>query len=163
MKKTFFFFVLIPILTFSQNTGEIEKLLNKELKKELKQQFQDPNFNGDTLVVIQEFKIDKNILSCQTKHKRYNEEGYYIRKQEVALKDITSISKDVCVLIETNDNVKITDTNYHTDGTKDTNSLLGIFFRTNLCSQKENEDLGHELVKLFKNAGYSITISNWYD
>uniref|UniRef100_UPI0040473006 hypothetical protein n=2 Tax=Flavobacteriales TaxID=200644 RepID=UPI0040473006 len=60
----------------------------------------------------------------------YNGDGYYIRKQEVDLKDIISIGKDICVLLETNDKVKITDTNYHSDGTIDTSTQLQTYFRT---------------------------------
>lgn len=164
MKSQLFFLFLIPFLSFSQKTTDLVKRLNKELKIELKEQFENPYFNNDTLIVIQEFKINvEKVLSYQTKHRMYNGDGYYIRKQEVALKDIISIGKDICVLLETNDKVKITDTNYHSDGTIDTSAQSQTYFRTYFCNQKNNEYLGDDLMQLFKKEGYTITISHWYD
>ncbi|WP_367754450.1 hypothetical protein [Flavobacterium sp. WC2430] len=162
--KKLLFILLIPFFSFAQKPSKLEKRLNEELKIELKEQSRNPYFSGDTLVVVQEFKIDQNkVLSYQTNHKMYNGDVYYIRKQEVALKDIISIGKDICVLLETNDKVKITDTNYHSDGTKDTSTQTQTYFRTQFCNQKNNEYLGNELVELFKKEGYTITISHWYD
>lgn len=164
MKNKLFILILIPFFSFAQKTSELEKRLNKELKNELKEQLENPYFSGDTLVVVQEFKIDKeNILSYQTKHRKFNGDGYYIRKQEVALKDIVSIGKDICVLFETNNKVKITDINYYTDGSIDTNTFYDSYFRTKFCTQKNNEGLGYEIVELFKKAGFTVKISYWYD
>ena len=164
MKKHIFLLILISLLSFAQKPSELEALLNKELKIELKEQVKNQNFEGDTLVVVQEFKINvEKVLSYQTKHLMYNGDGYYIRKQEVALKDIISIGKDICVLLETNDKVKITDTNYHSGGTIDTSTQLQTYFRTYFCNQKNNEYLGNDLVQLFKREGYTIIIYHWYD
>ncbi|WP_445717758.1 hypothetical protein [Flavobacterium sp.] len=164
MKNKLLLILLIPFLAFSQKPSELAKRLNKELKTELKEQFENPYFSSDTLVVVQEFKINvEKVLSYQTKHRMYNGDGYYIRKQEVDLKDIISIGKDICVLLETNDKVKITDTNYHSDGTIDTSTQLQTYFRTQFCTLKNNEYLGYDLVKLFKKEGITIEISYWYD
>lgn len=164
MKDKLFLLILIPFFSFAQKPKELEKRLNKELKTELKEQLQNSNFSGDTLVVVQEFKIDQDkVLSYQTKHTMFNGDGYYIRKQEVALTDILGVGKDICVLLETNNKVKITDTNHHEDGSITTNTFYETYFRTQFCNQQNNEALGHDLVKLFKKEGITIEISYWYD
>lgn len=163
MKNKFLLFILISCSVFAQKNSEIEKLLNKELKNELELQQQVDYLAQDSLIVVREFKIFNNILSYQTKHKRYNGDGYYSRKQEVALKDLFGVGKDICVLFETNNKVKITDTNYHNDGSIDTNTFYDTYFRTQFCNQKNNEYLGKDLEKLFKKAGYNLKISFWYD
>jgi hypothetical protein len=45
---------------------EIIRILNYELKKEIRHQFKNLNFNGDTITLLKEFSIDENkILSVE--------------------------------------------------------------------------------------------------
>ena len=49
-------------------TGAVEiiRILNYELKKEIRHQFKNLNFNGDTITLLKEFSIDENkILSVE--------------------------------------------------------------------------------------------------
>lgn len=164
MKKQLILCFFIPLLSLAQQPSEIEKRLNKALDFEVKEQFKSRYFNGDTLVVVQKFKIDENkLLSYKTKHSMPNGDGYYIRKQEAALKDITSVGKDIYVLLETDNKVKIIDTYFYCDGTKATKTLTETYFRTQFCHQKSNESLGRDLVKLFKKEGFIIYFAFWYD
>lgn len=158
-------FIQSAAFSFPQNTTPIQKILQEEVNKELKNQFKSDFFEGDTLVVVQNFSINKeNVLSLELKHRFYYGGGYQIEKQEVALNQITGIAKDVQILFEAKeDAVKITRTNYYDDGRIETVTKQGDLFFTNLKHEKGNEGFAYTMQKLFKKASYTIEISRWYD
>ena len=154
------FFLLLTISVFSQKEIEIEKLLNKELKKELQFQNDNPTFEGDSLIIVEPFKVENNILSITIKKISYYEENSYLEKQEVALDQITSIVKDINVIFETKLNaVKITQTYKNGKITKREDNL----FFLQLSAEKNNEALAKRIIKVFNKAGFTIEKEYWFD
>ncbi|CAA7392646.1 hypothetical protein [Chryseobacterium fistulae] len=139
------------------------KLLNRELKKEIKNQLKSPNFNGDTISIIKEFTIDhKNNLTFQIKKTSPYFSGYQIIKQEVPLTKIRYIGKDIQIILEAEPNTVITTTTT-VDQTRKQQTITGSLFFLYLSNEKENEDLGHTLQKTFEKAGYIVGKEYWYD
>ncbi|WP_339886660.1 hypothetical protein [uncultured Flavobacterium sp.] len=160
MKKLVILFLLMSITAFSQKTNEIEKLLNKELFKELQRQIDNSYFEGDSLIVVQPFKIEYKILSITIQKKSYYDNEFYQEKQEIALDKIISILKDINVIFETEtDAVKITQTSKEGVITK---SNYNLFF-LHLSAEKNNESLAKNIVKSFKKEGYTIEKKYWFD
>ena len=148
-------------MCFSQEK-EIVKILNEELKKEIKHQFKNPNFNGDTLSIIAEYKIDANkILSIEIK--KSNSFGFTIEKQEVPLSKIKIIGKDINIILETDEkDVKIwTQRFYKNEEKQEFSNESTMFFKHLHFHNKEY--IGNELIEAFSKAGYKITKSYWYD
>lgn len=160
--------VLIPlfaaICSFAQQQ-EIVKILNKELDLEIKRQFKDSNFDGDTLVVAQPYRIQGNVLSVAFKKRDHYENTYYIHRQQVALDKITSVVKDINIIFETRDDaVHITDSVLNApSGTPRVKKHSYNLFFLHLSLEKNNEDLATRLIKAFKNAGYTIDKRFWAD
>ena len=156
-----FFFVFGFILVKSQEK-EIIKILNKELKKEIKDQFKNPNFNGDTIAILKGFSIDQNkILSVEIK--KNNSYGYTIEKQEVPLSKIKIIGKDINIILETEEKdvktmTKRTYKNQEKEAFENSSSMFFTYLHF-----PNNEDVGDDLIKAFSKAGYKITKSYWYD
>lgn len=187
MKSLFFIlFVLQSFFALAQNTVPIEQFLQKAVNKDLKNQFKSDFFDGDTLVVVQNFTIrdsiqqvtvtnadgneshlvqsEQKILSLELKHRFYYGGGYQIEKQEVSLDQITAIAKDLQVLFETKPNaVKITRTNHYDDGRVEILADQSDLFFTHLKYERGNEGFGYTIKGLFEKAGYEIEISHWYD
>jgi hypothetical protein len=117
----------------------------------------------DTLEVI-ELTIKNYTLVYTTKNYFSNVNGYYLYKQEVALKDITAVTKDIGIFFESApEKVFVTQSEYFDDGNyKITTGELDLF-RTHFTTLRENEYLADELVKAFKKAGYTIEKGYWYD
>ena len=161
MKTILFLVLLQSFFAFSQEK-EIVKILNKELKKEIKHQFKNPNFDGDTLSLVKEFTIDPNkILSVEIR--RGNEMGYSLEKQEVPLSKIKIIGKDINIILETDEkDVKtITKRTYKNQEKEAFENNSSMFFT--YLHFPNNEDVGDDLIKAFSKAGYKITKSYWYD
>jgi hypothetical protein len=141
----------------------IVKILNRELKREVKNQLKSPNFNGDTISIIKEFSIDdhKN-LTFQIKKISPYLNGYQIIKQEVPLNKILKIGKDIQIILETEkDAVTTTYTTF--DETKKEQKLNESLFFLYLSNEKQNDDLGIEIQKAFQKAGFNVTKDYWYD
>jgi predicted lipoprotein len=69
IKRLLTFILIFGIwnITFAQEKT-IVKILNRELKREVKNQLKSSNFNGETIRIIKEFSIDNNKnLSFQIK------------------------------------------------------------------------------------------------
>ena len=117
----------------------------------------------DTLEVF-ELTIKNDTLVYTTKNYFSNVNGYYLYKQEVALKDITAVTKDIGIFFESApEKVFVTQSEYFEDGNyKITTGELNLF-RTHFTTLRENEYLADELVKAFKKAGYTIEKGYWYD
>lgn len=161
--------LLLPLLfaamcSFAQQQ-EIVKILNKELELEMKRQFKSPDFDGDTLVVAQPYRIQGNVLSVAFQKKDYYDSTCYIHRQEVALDKITSIVKDINVIFETSDDaVKITDSTVNASpGIPAVKKHTYNLFFLHLAYEKNNEDLAEQLIKAFKKAGYTIDKRFWAD
>ena len=161
MKTILFLVLLQSFFAFSQEK-KIVKILNKELKKEIKGQFKNPNFDGDTISLVKEFTIDPNkILSVEIR--RGNEMGYSLEKQEVPLSKIKIIGKDINIILETEEkDVKtITKRTYKNQEKEAFENSSSMFFT--YLHFPNNEDVGDDLIKAFSKAGYKITKSYWYD
>lgn len=158
-------FLLLTLFLGLWNAGfgqekEILKILNRELKEEVKHQLKSPNFNGDTIKIIKEFTIDNNKnLTFQIKKTSPYFSGYQIIKQEVPLDKIVKIGKDINIIFETEEKSVVTTTK-----TSDNEEVLeGSLFFLYLSNEKENEKLGIEIQKAFQKAGYKISKEYWYD
>jgi hypothetical protein len=157
MKNILVLFLFVSTGVFSQIP--IEKLLNKELNLELKRIQESSDFE-DTLIVIQPFQIENNVLSLTVKKKSYYDNSLYIMRQEVALDNIISIVKDINVIFVTKEDaitVTKTDANGHVSTRSD-----NLFF-LQLSVAKNNESLANAVVKAFKKEGFTIEKSHWFD
>lgn len=153
MKKLIILFLLVAGNVFSQNHNAIEKLLNKELIKEFKFRINNSYYEGDTLIIVEPFKIENKVLSITVKKKSYSDNALFIEKQEIALDKVISIIKDINVIFETeSDAVKITQTKLNGDTIETTSHL----FFLHLSAVKNNESLAQDIVKSYKKEGYPI-------
>ncbi|MEC5157988.1 hypothetical protein [Chryseobacterium sp. MP_3.2] len=164
MKYIIVLFTLLGFqnLIFSQEK-KILKILNGQLKKEVRNQFRSPNFNGDTISIVKPYTISTNkILSFEIKKASSSSNGVQLVKQEVPLKMIRKIGKDINVIFETeHDAVTTTYSNQANGGKVD--KVLGYLFFLYLSSDRHNETVGIELQKAFKTAGYIVGKEYWYD
>lgn len=148
---------------FSAQEKTIIKILNRELKKEVKNQLKHSNFNGDTINIIKEFSIDNNKnLTFQIKKTSPYFSGYQIIKQEVPLNKILKIGKDIQVILETEKDAVVTTTTTFDETQKEQKLTESLFFLY-ISNEKQNEDLGIELQKAFQKAGFNVKKEYWYD
>jgi hypothetical protein len=164
MKKLALLFLIFTFGTSSfGQEKKLLKILNKELKKEVKNQLQSKNFNGDTLVIIKPFTInEQKTLSFEVRKSNYYQEGYEIIKQEIPLKSITSVGKDINVFFQSEGNSVITTTKkFATKESTDTKTR-DIFFLF-LSIEKQNEKLGIDLQNALLKAGIKVDKEFWYD
>ncbi|ANF51094.1 hypothetical protein A0O34_11470 [Chryseobacterium glaciei] len=148
---------------FSAQEKTIIKILNRELKKEVKNQLKYSNFNGDTISIVKEFSIDNNKnLTFQIKKTSPYFSGYQIIKQEVPLNKILKIGKDIQVILETEKDAVVTTTTTFDDTQKEQKFTESLFFLY-ISNEKQNEDLGIEIQKAFQKAGFKVKKEYWYD
>jgi len=154
-------FLLQSVFLYAQDV-KIMNILNDELRKEIKHQFKNLNFNGDTISLVKEFSIGQNrILSVEIK--KTNENGYSLERQEVPLDKIMTIGKDINIILETEGkNVKTRTQRFYKNEEKQVFSNESSMFFTYLRFPNK-EDVGDDLIKAFSKAGYKITKSYWYD
>lgn len=113
---------------------------------------------------VTELTIQNDSLYYTTKHQFIYEKGYYLDQQKVALKDITSVTKDIGIFFETvADKVILTRQEYFEDGNYSKQTSTNDLFRTHFISLRGNEYLADELITAFKKAGYKIENGYWYD
>lgn len=188
MKPAFaILFLFQSIFCFSQ-TKEITKILNRELKKEIRFLKEYPDLHyGIKFDSAEDFKIrdsiftavaivanppnyepiedkkvqtEMKILSITVKKKKLYEDGFYIEKQEVELGKIKAIIKDINIIFETeNDDVTVTTT--EENGEKSVRK--GDMFFLHLSGEQQNEYLADEIIRAFKKAGYEIEKRVWAD
>lgn len=169
MQKNMIKKVLLFMMTFgcwSINFAQektIVKILNRELKREVKNQLESSNFNGDTIRIIKEFTItnDKKLTFTIKKTSPYFD-GYQIIQQEVPLSKIKKIGKDIQIILETEKNAVETKFTTFDEDPKEQVLNESLFFLY-LSNEKENEDLGIELQKAFRKAGFEVQKDYWYD
>lgn len=179
MRKSGYTLLLLIILQTnyaSSQTTTIIHLLQKNLKQENEaRKIVYPEIDSlaneialikkdvDSLEVM-ELTIQNDSLYYTTKHQFIYEKGYYLDQQKVALKDITSVTKDIGIFFETvADKVILTRQEYFEDGNSIKTSRKTDLFRTHFISLRDNEYLANDLVKAFKKAGYKIEKGYWYD
>jgi len=164
MKNTVFVlaFLLFQGLVFAQEK-ELLKILNTELKKEVKNQFQSSNFSGDTIAINKPFTIDQQkILSFEIQKTSPYFSGVQIIRQEVPLNKIIKIGKDINVIFVTEGDAVISTSKII--GKEITEEkVAGHLFFLFLSKEKQNEQLGISIQKAFKEAGYIIAKEFWYD
>lgn len=183
MKNAIALFLLLQSFFAFSQTSEIVKILNLELKKEIKAQKEDCwNYIGEKFEVVKNFSIKDSvliisainyegkevgemqttmkILSIEVKKKSDYGEDFYTEKQEVDLQKIKALVKDINIIFETEpDAVKITQTKEN--GEK--NIRTSDMFFLQLSYEKQNEYLADDLVEVFRMAGYTIEKGFWYD
>ncbi|MFC6269216.1 hypothetical protein [Frigoriflavimonas asaccharolytica] len=164
MKKLALLFLLFAFISSSfGQEKKLLKILNQELKKEVKNQVQSKNFNGDTLVILKPFTInEQKILSFEVRKSNYYQEGYEIITQEIPLNKITAIGKDIQVFFQTSDNSVITITKKVAKNIN-TNTEKGNFFQLFLFIEKQNEKLGINLQNALLKTGIKVDKEYWYD
>ena len=164
LKKFFIASLLLgwSSLIFGQEKT-ILKIINSELKKEVKNQLKSPNFSGDTIQIVEPFTInEQQILSFTIKKTSPYFNGVQLVKQEVPLKSILKIGKDINVIFETiNDAVKTTTTSIDKETKVQTST--GFLFFLYLSNEKQNEELGIKLQDAFKKAGFNVAKDYWFD
>lgn len=113
---------------------------------------------------VTELVVKNDTLYYTTKQKMLYQEGYYLEQQVVALKDITAVSKDIGLFLETAyDKLKIISNQYYSNGEVQKTIRYNNLFRTYFVSLRDIEYLAYDLIKAFKKAGYTIEKGSWYD
>ena len=121
-------------------------------------------FRGRYIRIVKPFTInEKQILSYEIKKTSPYFQGYKIIKQEVPLKSLIIIIKDIHVILLTEEEAVTTTTFNSLKGASKKEISYGNLFFLGLSSQKQNEYLGVEIQKAFKNAGIPIQKTHWYD
>lgn len=165
MVRCFLFLLFICLgISISAQEKTLLKILNRELKNEVKHQLKSPNFNGDTIRIVEPFAIsNEKILSFTiTKTSPYFT-GVQTIKQEVQLSAIKNIGKDINIIFETpRDSVTVTTTTI-IDGKTEQETMKYYLFFPYLSNEKNNENLGTEIQNAFKKAGFIVTKEYWYD
>ena len=165
---------------YSQN-NKLIKLLNTELKKELKRIEKKPEAEKfevvqfyqlrDSVVVIEEYKedpqamrrilqADLKILSVEIKKKNESTGKFYTEKQEVSLGEIQKIQKDINILFTTTSNAVLV-TAFDEKEEKETYRTDQFFLHLN--QEKHNEHFADELVKKFNATGNFVEKGIWAD
>ncbi len=179
MKKTKYILILLAIYSansiFAQTTT-ITHLLQKTLQQEneaRKMFHTEVDSLGNEIglmkqdldsLEVTELVVKNDTLYYTTKQKMLYQEGYYLEQQVVALKDITAVSKDIGLFLETAyDKLKIISNQYYSNGEVQKNIHYDNLLRTYFVSLRDVEHLAYDLIKAFKNAGYTIEKGSWYD
>ena len=173
--------VIILLATFLSNnisaqTTKISQLLQATLQQENKArkmiQVEIDSLGNEIGLMKQdldslevtELTVKKDTLIYITKHHFAYEKGYYLEQQKVALQDIRAVTKDIGIFFETApDTVQVVRQEYFEDGGYIKSSRKVDLFRTNFVSLRDVEYLAYDLIKVFKNAGYTIEKGSWYD
>ena len=173
--------VIILLATFLSNnisaqTTKISQLLQATLQQENKArkmiQVEIDSLGNEIGLMKQdldslevtELVVKNDTLYYTTKQKMLYQEGYYLEQQVVALKDITAVSKDIGIFLETAyDKLKVIRYHYYRNGEVQKNIHYDNLLRTYFVSLRDVEHLAYDLIKAFKNAGYTIEKGSWYD
>ena len=175
MIKKILLLLFIPFFCNSQTTS-ITQILEKTLQQENKArkmiQVEIDSLGNEIGLMKQdldslevtELVVKNDTLYYTTKQKMLYQEGYYLEQQVVALKDITAVSKDIGLFLETAyDKLKIISNQYYSNGEVQKNIHYDNLLRTYFVSLRDVEHLAYDLIKAFKNAGYTIEKGSWYD
>ncbi|MEG2333427.1 hypothetical protein [Chryseobacterium sp.] len=173
-------FLLQFAFAYSQN-NKLVKLLNKELKKELKRIEKNPDAEKfevvqfyqlqDSIVVMEEYQedpqtirrilqADLKILSVEIKKKNESTGKFYTEKQEVNLGAIEKVQKDINILFTTQKNAVLV-TTINENGEKESYKIDQFFLQLN--QEKNNEDFADMLIKYFRKSGYFVEKGVWAD
>lgn len=163
MKKIIFAFcMLLTTGSLMAQEHKIVELLNAQLEKEISDY---PN-SGDSLAIIQPFRISKDkILSFEVvKFNAGKNEKEWIRR-EVSLDGITAFNKDINVVFVTRpDAVTITTKKPGIAGESvASNTESHLLFFTEISKEKDNEDYRDKMLRAFDKAGYEIKSEVWAD
>lgn len=179
MKRSQLILILFTILRFTTSfaqTTKITQLLQVTLQQENKVrkmiQVEIDSLGNEIGLMKQdldslevtELVVKNDTLYYTTKQKMLYQEGYYLEQQVVALKDITAVSKDIGLFLETAyDKLKIISNQYYSNGEVQKTIRYNNLFRTYFVSLRDIEYLAYDLIKAFKKAGYTIEKGSWYD
>lgn len=179
MKRSQLILILFTILRFTTSfaqTTKITQLLQVTLQQENKArkmiQVEIDSLGNEIGLMKQdldslevtELVVKNDTLYYTTKQKMLYQEGYYLEQQVVALKDITAVSKDIGLFLETAyDKLKIISDQYYSNGEVQKTIRYNNLFRTYFVSLRDIEYLAYDLIKAFKKAGYTIEKGSWYD
>lgn len=141
--------------------------LNEKLQKEVEYQIKDSlNYPEDRkFKVIQEFQLDNSgqSLSLIVERKNYYDNPI-IEKQSVMLKDITEVLKDINIILKSKENSIIKNTTITDEnGNKQEIETVDNLFFLQWCYEKNNEEIGNEIQKLFGQLGTQLSKNYWYD
>ena len=161
MKKIVFILVSFSFsLSFSQET-KLVKLLNYQLNKEISSY---PKY--DSLKVIKPFHINEQ-KKLILEHEKYetNWEHWEVTKQEVLLSDISSLDKDINIILSTEGDKVLVTTKIYSNKREliRTEITYNNMFFTQIYEEKRNKKFRDKLLKAFANAGYTINFEFWYD
>lgn len=174
MIKKILLLLFIPFFCNSQTTSItqiLEKTLQQEnivrgiMREESESLGNEVGWKEDLdSLEVTELVVKNDSLYYATKQKMLYQEGYYLEQQIVALKDITAVSKDIGIFFETAyDKLKVIRYQYYSNGEVQKNIHYDNLLRTYFVSLRDVEHLAYDLIKAFKNAGYTIEKGSWYD
>ncbi|GAB0156148.1 hypothetical protein CHRYSEOSP005_14120 [Chryseobacterium sp. Alg-005] len=142
---------------------KILNILNRELKKEVKNQFKSRLFNGDTISIVKEFSIDQEKkLSFEIMVKSPYVTGTQFIKQDVPLQKLKKLGKDIQIILEAEEDSVIT-TVANSEADEKVRISKSNLFYLSMSSEQNNEKLGEELQNAFKKAGYPLIKEYWAD
>lgn len=152
---------------FHKKKMDLVNYLNKKLKQEVEYQIKDSlNYRNDkTFKVIQEFQLDNSGQWLSIIVERKNIYGNPLfEKQSVKLKDILKVGKDISImLVSKPHSVLKTTTVKNGEAAEKKIETVDDWFYLHFSYEKNNEHIGTEIVKLFKQIGKNLQKSDWYD
>ena len=174
MIKKILLLLFIPFFCNSQTTTItqiLEKTLQQEnivrgiMREESESLGNEVGWKEDLdSLEVTELVVKNDTLYYSIKKKILYQEGYLLEQQVVALKDITAVSKDIGIFLETAyDKLKVIRYHYYSNGEVQKNIHYDNLLRTYFVSLRDVEHLAYDLIKAFKNAGYTIEKGSWYD
>lgn len=164
MKHVILFLLFFGMWTLnSAQEKKILNILNRELKKEVKNQYKSRLFNGDTISIVKEFSIDnEKKLTFEIKVNSPYVVGTQFIRQEVALDKLRKMGKDIQIILEAEENSVVTTVTNAEADPKEQTTKSNLFYLY-MSSEKNNEKTGNELQNAFRKAGYPLTKEYWAD
>lgn len=155
---------LFSLPVFSQ-TQKLTDYLNRELTREIRGQFKSPRFDGDTIELVQPFRLEKgDTLRFTIRLRKGDGSGTEEMTQKVRIQDVNSVDKDINVLLRTaQPTVQVYSRTVSDEGTiTESQSQTDMFFLFRY-TPNNNESMAAAIRTYFAGAGINIGTEFWAD
>ena len=160
--------LLVLVLCAFQGFSQKQKIvdyLNRELKREIRQQFKSPRFDGDTLELLQPFRLETgDTLSVTILLRKGDGSGTEETTQKMRIQDVLSVDKDINVLFRTAERkVLIRSRRILDEGEIREDHYQADMFFLFRYTPNNNESMAATIRKYFAGAGITIQTEFWAD
>lgn len=142
--------------TSAQSLQKLERLLNKQIRQEMKEHLRTRGSSDDTLTLIRPFAIKDSTLTVTIKGVTPGSEGYWVEEQAVPLRLLRSLGKDGMLLFNTSELVERKMILYYEGEKTETTDKVPHFW-LHITGGEKDEQLFQQLLELLEEAGYTVT------